>query len=355
MFALRIANFRLCTAFIPFMQKCVPLSTLSGNRLKRFNNSGLLKPPNFLHLAPQHIRRRLTGLKRNWIKQQFRDVLINKSEAESKEMLDKFLKSELVENADLFLEELVRHKLKKLDYGNAFSSWSKYASMERTIAGVDQLLEFILRGGKDMQSIQQSRIKMICDTIQKLFTASIAFAECVSAYIVTDKYEEAKILADYYVISPRSFVVPVKRLSEKNNILAIERFARLFTDIYYSQINGIKPEEDEPSNSDLPEYKNISFLIQSAYRHKKFKYAPKKPKVKKYEVDHRQLDILINALLDAWIDVADAKNNTQTLDNLRFFIEQNKIFIRRGHLESLTQLLKRNGFKENPFADFVQS
>jgi len=340
---------------VPTLQMETPNKLETRPAFKSYGNSEILKPTNFLHLAPQNVRRRLANLKRNWIKQQFRSVLHTSSESDSKEMLDKFLRSEIVENADLFLEELVRHKLKKLDYGNAFSSWSKYASMERTISGVDQLLEYILNNGNDMQSIQQTRIKLICDTMQRIFTASTAFAECVSAYLVTEKYQEAKILADYYVISPRSFLGPVKRLSEKNDVMIVERFARLFTDIYFSQINGSKVNEEDLPNSELPEYKNVNFLIQSTQRYQKSKYTPKKPKVKKYEVDHRQLDILVNALIEAWIDIADTKNNIQTLGNMRFFVEQNKVFIRRGHLEFLTQIFERNGIKENPFADFVQS
>lgn len=51
--------------------------------------------------------------------------------------------------------------------------------------------------------------------MERIFTSSVAFAECVSAYLMTGKYEEAKILAKYYVISPRSFIDAVRRLNEK--------------------------------------------------------------------------------------------------------------------------------------------
>lgn len=111
--------------------------------------------------------------------------------------------------------------------------------MERTIAGVDQLLEYILKNDKEAASIQQARIskhlggfnkliilmflELICDQVQKIFTPSVAFAECVSAYLVTSKYDEAKILAKLYVISPRSFIDPVKRLGEKVKINLLKR------------------------------------------------------------------------------------------------------------------------------------
>jgi hypothetical protein len=59
--------------------------------------------------------------------------------------------------------------------------------------------------------------------------------------------------------------------------------------------------EDE---AELKANSNILFLLQAAKRRKKFKYMTKKPKVRKYEVDHRQLDILVGTFLESWIDVA---------------------------------------------------
>jgi hypothetical protein len=56
---------------------------------------------------------------------------------------------------------------------------------------------------------------MVFELVQKIFTPSVAFAECVTAYLATEKYEEAKIVATYFVISPSSFITPIKRLIEK--------------------------------------------------------------------------------------------------------------------------------------------
>jgi hypothetical protein len=92
----------------------------------RFSNIEPLKTPNFLHLAPKPIRNRFKTLKskshlsvnlfirlENWIRQQFSDAFRNETEAEVRTMLDKFVEKEIVQNADVFMEELVRYKLKK--------------------------------------------------------------------------------------------------------------------------------------------------------------------------------------------------------------------------------------------------
>jgi hypothetical protein len=44
-------------------------------------------------------------------------------------------------------------------------------------------------------------------------------------------------------------------------------------------------------------------LLKSGFRRHKAAYSPKKPKVKKYEVNLRRLDIAVNALINAWLDV----------------------------------------------------
>lgn len=102
-------------------------------------------------------------------------------------------------------------------------------------------------------------------------------------------------------------------LDFQGDIQSIELFARLFTEIYFDDINvaSSKAEKSEalPATEEIIELElsaknSVNFLLQAPIRKKKFKYMAKKPKVRKYEVDHRQLDILINALIESWIDVA---------------------------------------------------
>lgn len=96
---------------------------------RTLNNLEPLKTPDFLHRAPPNIQRRLKNLKSElfyfiaanyahsldtWFRQQFADIFRSGTEAEAKQLLDKFLHNEQLANADLFLEELVRHKLKRL-------------------------------------------------------------------------------------------------------------------------------------------------------------------------------------------------------------------------------------------------
>ncbi|KAI6174662.1 28S ribosomal protein S35, mitochondrial [Aphelenchoides bicaudatus] len=232
-------------------------------------------------------------MKYRLIRQQFGEIIKNGGEARGKEFLEKLIQSEIVENVDIFLEELVYDKLAKGDYGGAFTTWSRYATIERTVAGVDQLLKYILREQKDIQSVRQSRIKAICDKIQQLFTPSDAFAECVSAYLANDLYNEAKVLADFYVISPRSFIKPIRRLVYTNDEKLLDQFIRLFNEIYIT--NNVPKQADATSEEDLRvAHEQVKFLLQT--NRKKKKFVLKKPKVKKYNVDLRALDILMRVV-----------------------------------------------------------
>jgi hypothetical protein len=48
-----------------------------------------------------------------WIRSQFREILKKNGEEQARELLSKLLRSETIEDADLFLEELVYDKLAK--------------------------------------------------------------------------------------------------------------------------------------------------------------------------------------------------------------------------------------------------
>jgi hypothetical protein len=71
----------------------------------------------------------------------------------------------------------------------------------------------------------------------------------------------------------------------------LEQFAQLFNDIYRENVVQKEATEQSPD----PAFENVRFLLQT-YRRKKKNYAAKKPKIKKYEVDHRQLESLMKTL-----------------------------------------------------------
>lgn len=78
----------------------------------------------------------------------------------------------------------------------------------------------------------------------------------------------------------------------KRDIKNLDKFKQLFDDIYHKGVVKSQANEQEKD----PALVNVRFLLQT-YRKKK-NYVAKKPKVKKYEVDHRQLEILMKTLDD---------------------------------------------------------
>jgi hypothetical protein len=137
------------------------------------DNLRLLESPGFMHLTPRHIQRHCevkksklnssarlqsSSFSESDIRRKFRHAFANGAEPEAKKLLENLISKETVDNADLFLEELVRYKLKEQNFGAAFALWSSYALAERTISGADQLLEHVLNDHKDLPAFRQTRI-----------------------------------------------------------------------------------------------------------------------------------------------------------------------------------------------------
>ncbi|KAI6233599.1 hypothetical protein M3Y99_00896100 [Aphelenchoides fujianensis] len=288
--------------------------------------------------------------------------------AKMRRLSEIFVRSGFLRNSDALLEATVHHRLEKGDWANALSFWTANASTSYSIAGVDLLLEWVLRDRENFAQTRESRIKEVIKVVERIKSPSTALAECTSALLATGGFEDARILARHSVIHPADFVRPVKRFLEKENLEAVESFAHLLVDVYFAEMKAKRKggrratagEEDElevPAEElelDAEEveqkmnvYGNVAFLIARTYRRRK-RYTPKKPKVKKYEVNLRQLDFLVHALFDTWIGLADLHQNTTTLDKMRLFVALNEINVRPQTADRLASLYERLGINSPP-------
>ncbi|KAI6202215.1 hypothetical protein M3Y96_00924800 [Aphelenchoides besseyi] len=261
-----------------------------------------------------------------------------------KKLSDLLVQANYLQNSDCLLETIVGHRLNNDEWPNALSFWAEHTTTSYSIAGTDLLLEWVLKDDKNFEQVRQSRIKAVVKTVEKVKSPSAALAECVTAYLSVGRYEDAKVLATYSVIHPTDFVRPIKRFLDKENLAAVELFARLIDDVYFNEMRAKQqnPNRKQKTTNDdieskttgvesekektVSKYGDVAFLLTKVYRRRK--YMPKQPKIKKYEVNLRQLDSSLNSLFDVWITLAEIEHNIHTLNRMETFVSQNDVALR---------------------------
>ncbi|CAD5225993.1 unnamed protein product [Bursaphelenchus okinawaensis] len=280
------------------------------------------------------------------------------------ELSGALIRADIVQTPYIFLEECVKRNLEKTNFGVSFGSFASKSTAERSVAGCHHLLDYILADGQDFSCVKEQRIRMVISHVQSLKTPAYALAELVTAALKVNKLDDAAKLVKYFVVKPRNFVGPIKRLREDADTVTLERFGLLFAKCYYEELRS-KPKkakkteegsaeavEEEEAPEDLGEFE---FLIKEARARKpRRKFSLVKRNVKKHEVDPKQLDTLTKAFVNVWMNSAVEKSDVSSLNQLFEWVKYHNVELRAFQLNKIKECYIKAG-QPNPFDRLTQS
>lgn len=97
---------------------------------------------------------------RRGIRRLFQEVFKTHSPmlAEAVQLSDALIRSQILQDPDIFLEESVRYNLEKGNFGVAYASWAARANAERTVAGCNRLFDYAFFDSPHLNTVREERI-----------------------------------------------------------------------------------------------------------------------------------------------------------------------------------------------------
>jgi len=221
---------------------------------------------------------------------------------------------------------------------------------KKSVTGIHALLHTVLLYNISNPEICEKQIRKIYRLMLEIIDPTDFLAYLVVSLISIDNFKGAKRVAKSFSIPGRSFIDPLNFLAQNKDLLLIEKFAKLIEDVYFRMVNPKsfyksdilqkhryknapdKRKSISASKSSVdfmisiwkpkqPEKKNTE--VENSDKDKKDEVDL--PKVKRHEVDIKQLFLLTNELIDIWSTEAEECLDCDSIVTLCKFIEINQI------------------------------
>lgn len=246
-------------------------------------------------------------------------------------LCDKLIQLGLMQNRDIFLETATEYKLKNGKFDDYFFVWSSYCLSEHTVAGGQSFFIHALADTKTSKSKRQKRILNILNVYEKVRHPADGLAQLIISMVLTNNYDDARILWKKLSIDCIHFVRPVRSISAEEdlvdvNAIHVRQIADLISECVIAEtkkrpqkmktvsadVEQTNPENNEDNveenkintlaEKQIEDRGNVGFLMNRWKVFHKRRFV--KSKSKKYAVKPDQLERLLNTLEDVWIKIA---------------------------------------------------
>ena len=304
-------------------------------------------------------------------------------------LCDKLIELGFLSTREIFLETASLFFLKAKKFKEIFPSWSSHCLSEHTTAGGQIFFQYALTDKKVPKSVKQKRIRNILEVYEKVRDPADGLAQLIISMILTNNFDDARILWTKLSIDCIHFVRPIRNVAKEEsladvNSIHIQQIGSLIAECVLHEMEKSSRGNKAPDsrgNSDvektiesLPEDKskisnqeskdeasdsenlsqtespidpdargNVGFLLDKFRVFHKRRFV--KAKTRKFTVKADQLEKLLIALQDVWIKIAETNKSVEDLNYLCKFMEKHNLLLSERNKQKV-ELLYEN-FKKS--------